>query len=60
MLKRLALVIAFGCSFTAAWADAKEDCADKTGDAQVMACSEVIRGDKKAAWAYSNRAGAYT
>ena len=43
-----------------ACADAQQDCIqDKDRDLQVRACTDIIRGDASAAWAYHNRANAY-
>ena len=43
-----------------ACSDAQQDCIqDKDRDLQVRACTDIIRGDASAAWAYHNRANAY-
>jgi hypothetical protein len=62
MLKWLAILIVLVCGSTVAWADAKSECADWKNtlpDQSIATCSEVIRGDARAAWAYNNRGNAY-
>jgi tetratricopeptide (TPR) repeat protein len=47
---------------TTAWADARSECADSKStppDRSIATCSEVIRTDARAAWAYNNRGLAY-
>ena len=61
MLKRLAVLMVLLCGSTPAWADARSDCEkdSSTPDQRITACSAVIRGDAKAAWAYLMRGKAY-
>ena len=61
MLKRLAMLTALVSASTTAWADARSECANsKTPpDQSIATCSEVIRSDARAAWAYNNRGLAY-
>ena len=62
MLKRLAMLMALASASTTAWADARSECADWKNtppDRSITTCSEVIRGDARAAWAYTNRGRAY-
>ena len=61
MLKRLAVLMALVSASTTAWADARSVCGNsKTPpDQSIATCSEVIRTDARAAWAYFNRGLAY-
>ena len=62
MLKRLAILMALVSASSTAWADARSECADWKNtppDRSIATCSEVIRRDARAAWAYNNRGLAY-
>ena len=62
MLKRLAIFMALASASSTAWADARSECADWKNtppDRSIATCSEVIRRDARAAWAYINRGLAY-
>ena len=62
MLKRLAILMALVPASSTAWADARSECADlknTPADRSIATCSEVIRRDARAAWAYNNRGIAY-
>ena len=62
MLKQLAMLMALVSASMTAWADARSACADGKNtplDQLIATCSEVIRSDASAAWAYYNRGRAY-
>src|SRR5258708_2186300 len=61
MLKRAAIaVIVFAASATGALADAKMECdSEDAPDQTIIACSQVIKVDSRAAWAYFKRGNAY-
>ena len=62
MLKRLAMLMALVSASSAAWADARSACENwkyTPPDRSIATCSEVIRRDARAAWAYNNRGNAY-
>ena len=48
-------------SASTALANAQAECADRNTppDRSIVTCSEVIRGDARAAWAYISRGNAY-
>jgi Tfp pilus assembly protein PilF len=60
MLKALLACLAIGLGAATALADARSDC-QQTYDHHlaVRGCTEFIRGDSRAAWAYANRSHAY-
>jgi tetratricopeptide (TPR) repeat protein len=62
MFKLLIASLFLLVSASAALANAQADCADRKRtppDRSIVTCSEVIRGDARAAWAYINRGNAY-
>src|SRR5712691_11733548 len=62
MLKRAAIaVIVLAASATGALADAETECDREDGspDQAIIACSQVIKADSRAAWAYFKRGNAY-
>src|SRR5229473_1783812 len=62
MLKRAAIaVIVVLASATGALADVQTECDSENGspDRAIIACSQVIKADPRAAWAYFKRGNAY-
>src|SRR5258708_29914745 len=61
MLKRAAIaVIVLAASATGALADAQTECdSEDAPDQTIIACSQVIKVDSRAAWAYFKRGNAY-
>ena len=61
MLRRLAITLfALTCA-TGVLADEQTECDNENGpsDGVIIACSKVIKGDSRAAWAYFKRGNAY-
>jgi tetratricopeptide (TPR) repeat protein len=61
MIKRMVILMLVACS-TPALADARSDCRywrNLPPERAITGCSEVIRGDAQAVWAYGNRALVY-
>lgn len=52
-------LVLFSNSPTWGLSQIEKDCAEKTGDESISACSEVIRGNPRADWAYVNRGDAW-
>src|SRR5205823_14783342 len=61
MLKRAAIAVIVLASATGALADAQTECDSEDGspDQAIIACSQVIRVDPRAAWAYFKRGNAH-
>lgn len=58
MFKRVLIPSIYLFATTGAWADARSDCAQwqtLEADRLIVACSEVIGGERDVGWAYSNR-----
>jgi len=59
MRERLVAFMMLVCGATTAWADAKQDCGNKSGDVAIVACTEAIRSNPSDAVLYLNRGGEY-
>jgi tetratricopeptide (TPR) repeat protein len=61
MLKRAAIAVIVLASATGALADTQTECDREDGppDQAIVACSQVIKADPRAAWAYFKRGNAY-
>jgi tetratricopeptide (TPR) repeat protein len=59
-MSRLAVpLIGLVLGASAAFADARQDCSEKSGDAAIRACTEAIRRDPKDVLSHVNRAYEY-
>ena len=59
MRKRLVALMMLVCGTTTAWADAKQDCGNKSGDVAIAACTEAIRSNPNSPSYLNTLAAAY-